>query len=585
MKLHSLGQFEVNSGEIIISDPCYDAEGQGLPAIKGTWNAYMLKATLQTGWGEDNRCAFLFAHLASAPVEYDDAVWLPLETGTGVDSGQAGIFDAKFYRNESVVTETIENPLTGENRWYDLCCSRTLSEVGAGTIPYGCVSSSGWGDGFYPAFGVYKGKQLVAIALHFQVVFGLMPAMSGFEKNIAKLMKDNNLKLLPKFVNQALADTAHKSFDAEGFVPDLAITQPSYAHFNDLFFVRAAQYTKKQDFLCYFIENLPNAGQFLDIEFFIDNKQVELLSKIQKFIPTIDNMGVLNALFYLRDEEVALQLSKVLVEIGINPNPASRFNWEEPFIFKLFNNNDFQPALAEFWLKQGVNPNATHEEKTVWQHTTLADTQLELLSKYTDLGELKPVKKSTRGRKKKAENVTEPAQENNVAEQNAEVELANDEKLRFSEFVNTELANQELAAQKVAQELDKLKQEVSDILQEIIISPKSKKAKKGKKSKKDPKAKGKKAKKDPKAKGKKAKKDPKAKGKKAKKDLKTKGKKSNSKNLKKYPKKVLLKKGNFKNMEAKVLDSDGKFYLVEIDLFGTAHQQEVRIKNTEILKK
>jgi hypothetical protein len=187
---------------------------------------------------------------------------------------------------------------------------------------------------------------------------------------------------------------------------------------------------------------------------------------------------------------------------------------------------------------------------------------------------LKPVKKSTRGRKKKAENVTEPAQENNVAEQNAEVELANDEKLRFSEFVNTELANQELAAQEAAQELDKLKKEVSDILQEIIISPKSKKAKKGKKSKKDPKTKGKKAKKDLKTKGKKAKKD-----------LKTKGKKSNSKNLKKYPKKVLLKKGNFKNMEAKVLDSDGKFYLVEIDLFGTAHQQEVRIKNTEILKK
>ena len=78
MKLHSLGQFEVKSGEIIISDPCYDADGQKRPAIKGIWNAFMLKATLQTGWGEDHRCAFLFAHLASTPVEYDDAVWQPL---------------------------------------------------------------------------------------------------------------------------------------------------------------------------------------------------------------------------------------------------------------------------------------------------------------------------------------------------------------------------------------------------------------------------------------------------------------------------------------------------------------------------
>ena len=186
MNLHALGQFELRSGQLILSDPCYEAEGQGLPAIKGVWDAYVVKTTLQTSWGEDTRCAFLFAHLSTTPVQYDDAVWVSLPTGVGVDSGQAGIFDSKFYRDEKVVTETIAEPLTGDSRWYDLCCDRTIKGLNAGVIPYGCVSSSGWGDGFYAAFGVFRGKHLVAVAINFQVHFGLMPAMTGMEKAIAK---------------------------------------------------------------------------------------------------------------------------------------------------------------------------------------------------------------------------------------------------------------------------------------------------------------------------------------------------------------------------------------------------------------
>ncbi len=30
-----------------------------------------------------------------------------------------------------------------------MCCNRTLGEVGAGMIPHGVVSSTGWGDGAY----------------------------------------------------------------------------------------------------------------------------------------------------------------------------------------------------------------------------------------------------------------------------------------------------------------------------------------------------------------------------------------------------------------------------------------------------
>lgn len=539
MNLHALGQFELRSGQLILSDPCYEAEGQGLPAIKGVWDAYVVKTTLQTSWGEDTRCAFLFAHLSTTPVQYDDAVWVSLPTGVGVDSGQAGIFDSKFYRDEKVVTETIAEPLTGDSRWYDLCCDRTIKGLNAGVIPYGCVSSSGWGDGFYAAFGVFRGKHLVAVAINFQVHFGLMPAMTGMEKAIAKLMKENNVKLLRQFVNQALSDTSHVTFDAEGFVPELEENQPSYTHFNDLFFVRAAQYTRKDEFLLGFMQYLPNAGKFVDIEYLVDNKQIALLKQLKPYLVPVNNIGVLNALMYLRDEETALQLSNILLEIGINPNPAPRFEWEEPFIFKLFNNNDFQPALAEFWLQQGVNPLATHEEQNVAERATLNENQLTLWSKYVDLQELPPAAKAKRGRKKKAENVTEAAQEPSTSQQ-----------------VSTEQATAVVQNGEISHELEKLQAEVSDILQEIANRPKRKKAKKGKKDK-----------------------EPSAK------NQKDKAKKSKSKNKKRFPKQVLLKTGNFKNLKAKVLDSDGKFYLVEIDLFGTAHQQEVRIKNTKILKK
>ena len=81
----------------------------------------------------------------------------------GVDSGQAGIFNKEFYRNDDH-SDTYDLPLIfGEDwsekdgdKWYQRMCSLTLSKFHGGisdddygVTPDGIVSSSGYGDGLY----------------------------------------------------------------------------------------------------------------------------------------------------------------------------------------------------------------------------------------------------------------------------------------------------------------------------------------------------------------------------------------------------------------------------------------------------
>ena len=71
----------------------------------------------------------------------------------GVDSGQAGLFDASHYRDDTVIPnhENLKDKEPSEI-WYDHCCNITLSPLSAGVLPYGVVSSSGYGDGGYDCF-------------------------------------------------------------------------------------------------------------------------------------------------------------------------------------------------------------------------------------------------------------------------------------------------------------------------------------------------------------------------------------------------------------------------------------------------
>lgn len=146
----NLGTFQTSSGTLVVSDPCYEYE-LGISGIVeetavGTWIGFIDQ--IDTG-NLGKRCALVCAYHESIKIE-DVTNWEVCNFIVGVDSGQAGIFERQIYRvDESVIEETTFIP---EDRWYSSCCDQTLSELRAGVINGGVVSSSGFGDGCYEAF-------------------------------------------------------------------------------------------------------------------------------------------------------------------------------------------------------------------------------------------------------------------------------------------------------------------------------------------------------------------------------------------------------------------------------------------------
>src|SRR5262245_18830000 len=174
-----LGQFEVVSGEVAVCDPGYDRQLVQKGAIatkvrnvaKGTWQARAVRHVMDNP--ADVRCGELRAFLASLPVP-DAPAWQEIHPDIGVDSGQAGFFDWQHFHSPAVVPR--DHPWKGptldpKDLWYSLCCDVTLYGPNAGVIPFGAVSSSGWGDGGYRAYalrdatGMVIGLRLVFISL------------------------------------------------------------------------------------------------------------------------------------------------------------------------------------------------------------------------------------------------------------------------------------------------------------------------------------------------------------------------------------------------------------------------------------
>lgn len=145
----ALGKFEVHSGRMIVSDPCY-AENlwccNTLETVhNGTWKAYVIYDAAD----EYQRVVCLIVEHESAeslPEIMEDAPFC-----VGVDSGQAGFFDAAHYRDDRLI-DLHRTSTERADLWYERCCQLTLARQQAGVLPYGTVSSSGYGDGCYDCF-------------------------------------------------------------------------------------------------------------------------------------------------------------------------------------------------------------------------------------------------------------------------------------------------------------------------------------------------------------------------------------------------------------------------------------------------
>jgi len=171
-----MGQFEINSGAMVCSDPCYTTDVWCMQTVKnvknGTWIAEV-ETVEPSGWGE--RIGALRVFHSDYYLGTDKNVVQEELAGTfGVDSGQFGFFDADGYRKDESVREIPKYDFGADydreegDEWYRACAKITLSGDSWGTLPKGVVSSSGLGDGSY---SVTATKNADGEYVAFEVVF------------------------------------------------------------------------------------------------------------------------------------------------------------------------------------------------------------------------------------------------------------------------------------------------------------------------------------------------------------------------------------------------------------------------------
>lgn len=156
-------EFEMTSPVMRVSDPCYERDVWCCGTVDhcklGTWEAGVLK-TDEGEWG--TRCAVLavrhkdtgpdFNVIRSGKVRKMTCKCVEQPFEVGVDSGQAGFFDDAFYQNDTIFEEQPTPGFAIGDLWYRHVCDITLSKMSAGVLPYGAVSSSGFGDGGYTCY-------------------------------------------------------------------------------------------------------------------------------------------------------------------------------------------------------------------------------------------------------------------------------------------------------------------------------------------------------------------------------------------------------------------------------------------------
>lgn len=160
-----MSRFEITSGAMICSDPCYTTDVWCMGTVNnvknGTWSAEVDQLNMGA-WGK--RIGELSVYHTNSDLETMSFEWEEITGYFAVDSGQFGFFDREHYRKADSVKEqtkydfggdylTDDNDRDGEE-WYTACCHLTLGPDSWGTIPNGAVSSSGYGDGSYNVYGL-----------------------------------------------------------------------------------------------------------------------------------------------------------------------------------------------------------------------------------------------------------------------------------------------------------------------------------------------------------------------------------------------------------------------------------------------
>jgi hypothetical protein len=153
LKAFDVGTFNVTSGVLVATDPCYESSMDDTNAIKkvknGKWMCFVVHEHCGEHWGDRIK------RLCINHESFDDdenALWEPCDFTVGVDSGQAGFFDGAIVHK------------THEELYHVICESSRDGMVGENYA----VSSSGFGDGGYEcAVTRNKDGEVVAAMIEF----------------------------------------------------------------------------------------------------------------------------------------------------------------------------------------------------------------------------------------------------------------------------------------------------------------------------------------------------------------------------------------------------------------------------------
>ena len=146
-----LGVFNVKSGRVIITDPCYEIDlnlGLLLDAIDGKWEAYV---SIENG---DDVVSLKVIHQNYNTDRYAHPRNFDYLDEVSIDSGQLAICDLNKYK-------------TDPNE-YEKYCQATSSPYSANIVEnYAVVSSTGFGDGEYTIQGAKKDGKYYGFMVNF----------------------------------------------------------------------------------------------------------------------------------------------------------------------------------------------------------------------------------------------------------------------------------------------------------------------------------------------------------------------------------------------------------------------------------
>lgn len=152
-----LGCFSVPTGEIIVSDPCYNkgvwCMGELHNVYCGRWAALAIYYLLSFA---GKRVCRLIIRSENCPTS-DNLFTEVAPFVIGVDSGRAGFFDSRHFQAGN------ENGAFCQY-WFDYCRRQTRSPQNAGIITCGVVAEAGLGDGEYNCLSYRDNSNLMHMA-------------------------------------------------------------------------------------------------------------------------------------------------------------------------------------------------------------------------------------------------------------------------------------------------------------------------------------------------------------------------------------------------------------------------------------